>query len=170
MRQLGATYHISLPENSTEVGFDGLLADVEMCGNFPVAAPLVDEQHDLPLPLAEVFLCSSITRQRRIVNEHPDLAVVNPNLAGADCLQRLQEEFGAGAGRDHPMQLMAHEESEYLIFVKTGVNQDDLGLTPLRRERLFQGGGVDQNVMRRESIDFDRIVDYHGPIDIMSAS
>lgn len=53
--ELRAVFYLHLPEDTTKVGLDGLLAQKEPGRDFPVFVPLGDKLHDLGFLVAESF-------------------------------------------------------------------------------------------------------------------
>ena len=125
--QLEPVRNPELVENVMEVVFDGLFADEELFPHFLVPVALGDQLDDLLLAVAEQGLFAAravVGGLGKGLHHLRSNAVVEPDLAGVDPINALDQQVGGGLLQNHPACAQTHGADDIAVIFGGGQNDD----------------------------------------------
>jgi hypothetical protein len=117
-------------ENIVQVIFYGLLADEKFFADFLVAETLSDELNDFFFAVAEERLFAAragLGRFRESFHDFGGHAIVEPDFAGVNAVDTLNEKVRGGLFEDHAASAEAHGADDVAIVFGSGENDDACG-------------------------------------------
>jgi len=149
---------MGLFEDAADVRLYRLFADVQPGGDFPVLQPLRDEHDNLLLFPAQGIYLVVFPQGLRLIEDRPDLAIVDPDLPRNYGLQGLLEECHVRVSFDHPGQPIGEEYVNNLVLFQAGVDQDDFRLGPPGHQILRQVVGIGHDHIGLKTVNHAKII------------